>query len=76
MTHGWQRVVLPRSGARSCRRREPADTTGDPMGASRRLTVEHSAHLTFFEVPNRYSEVLTSFLERVEEDQWANSSPA
>jgi pimeloyl-ACP methyl ester carboxylesterase len=33
---------------------------------SQRLTLEHSAHLTFFEEPTRYCEVLTSFLERVE----------
>jgi pimeloyl-ACP methyl ester carboxylesterase len=38
----------------------------DGIRTSERVTLEHSAHLTFYEEPDRYREVLTSFLERVE----------
>ena len=38
----------------------------DGIRGSQWETLEHSAHLTFFEEPDRYAEVLTSFLQRVE----------
>jgi L-proline amide hydrolase len=38
----------------------------DGIRGSERLTLEHSAHLTFFEEPDRYRDAVASFLERVE----------